>query len=104
MDTDDLSIPTYDGILGEAGKFHRDLTLQFGLLATQCKDDDDYLNKAEEFAIELIHEKDFGAIIDDLFFGENVSEADFRKTLNNILSNIKEIRKTPMEQRDYEDW
>lgn len=43
MDTDDLSIPTYDGVLIKAERFNHDLTLQFGVLASQCKNDDDYL-------------------------------------------------------------
>jgi len=33
MDTDDLTNKTYNAILGEAEKFHHDLTLQFGLLS-----------------------------------------------------------------------
>jgi hypothetical protein len=32
MDTGDLSIPTYDGIISEAEKFNHDLTLQFGAI------------------------------------------------------------------------
>ncbi|MDZ4147232.1 MAG: hypothetical protein U1C58_03020 [Flavobacteriaceae bacterium] len=47
MDTDDLSIPTYNGIIVEAERFNHDLTLQFGALAANCKDDDEYLNQAE---------------------------------------------------------
>ena len=47
MDTDDLSIPTYRGIIIEAENYNHDLTLQFGVLASYCKDDDDYLNQAE---------------------------------------------------------
>ena len=47
---------------------------------------------------------DFEDIIDGIFFGQKVNENAFRKTLNIILSNIAEIRKTPMEQREFEDW
>ena len=65
MDTDDLSIPTYDAIFREAEGFNHDLTLQFGVLASQCKDDDDYLNKAEILIKEWLREKDFDYIIDD---------------------------------------
>ena len=36
MDTDDLSIPTYTGVIIETEKFNHDLTLQFGLLALDC--------------------------------------------------------------------
>tara|TARA_R110002124_G_scaffold55708_3_gene157738 strand:- start:47306 stop:47623 length:318 start_codon:yes stop_codon:yes gene_type:complete len=104
MDTDDLSIPTYKGIISEAEKFNHDLTLQFGVLASSCKDDDDYLNQAEALIKDWLQMNDFEDIIDGIFFGQKVNENAFRKTLNIILSNIAEIRKTPMEQREFEDW
>jgi hypothetical protein len=104
MDTDDLSIPTYKGIITEAEKFNHDLTLQFGVLASSCKDDDDYLNQAEALIKDWLRVDDFEDIIDDIFFGQKVNENAFRKTLKKILSNIAEIRKTPMEQREFEDW
>ncbi len=34
MDTDDLSKPTYNGIILECEKYNHDLTLQFGILAS----------------------------------------------------------------------
>jgi len=104
MDTDELSIPTYKGIIIEAERFNHDLTLQFGLLASDCIDDDDYLNQAEALIKEWLKVKNFKEIIEGIFFGESVNEEAFIKTLDNILSNIKEIRKVPMEQREYEDW
>jgi hypothetical protein len=104
MDTDDLSIPTYNGIIIEAERFNHDLTLQFGVLASVCNDDDDYLNQAEALIKDLMQVDDFGDIIDDIFYGEYVNEKAFRVTLNKILSNIADIRKTPMEEREYENW
>ncbi len=104
MDTDDLSIPTYNGIIIEAERFNHDLTLQFGVMASLCEDDDDYLNHAEEFINELLQKDDFRDIIDDIFYGEHVNKKAFRETLNKMLSNIAEIRKTPMEEREYENW
>ncbi|MCZ4319036.1 hypothetical protein O4H26_08545 [Aequorivita viscosa] len=44
MDTDDLSRSTYNGIIIEEEKSNNDLRLQFGVLASICKNDDDYLN------------------------------------------------------------
>lgn len=104
MDTDDLSIPTYNGIIIEAEEFNHDLTLQFGLLASDCKDDDEYLNKAEKMIKNWLKVDDFEEMIDDIFYGEPVDEEEFRNTLNKILSNITEIRKTPMGKREYQDW
>lgn len=104
MDTDDLSIPTYKGILIEAEKFNHDLTLQFGVMASECKDDDDYLNKAEALIQKWLNTDDLFYEMDYIFFGETVNEKTFKKTLRKILSNIAEIRKTPMKDREYEDW
>ncbi|MBS1739460.1 MAG: hypothetical protein JST88_02850 [Bacteroidetes bacterium] len=104
MDTDDLSIPTYNGIISEAEKFNHDLTLQFGVLASSCKDDDDYLNQAEAMIKDWLEDEDFDVVADDIFFGEYVDLEKFRATLKKLLSNIAEIRKTPMSEREYEDW
>ena len=104
MDTDDLSIPTYNGIIKEAEIFNHNLTLQFGVLASTCKNDDDYLNKAEALIKEWLNEGDLNNLTDDIFFGEYVNHAEFKKTLKNILTNIAEIRKTAMDKREYENW
>mgnify|MGYP006151527157 CR=1 FL=1 len=104
MDTDDLSIPTYTGVIIEAEKFNHDLTLQFGLMASDCKDDNDFLNQAEALIKKWLNEDDMFNLVEDIFFGESVNEKEFKKTLNKLVSNIAEIRKTPMEQREYEDW
>lgn len=104
MDTDDLSISTYNGILTEAKKFNHDLTLQFGMLASQCKDDDNYLDKAEILIKKWLNKKDFDNIIDAIFYGESVDYAEFKKTLGKISTNIAEKRKTPMDKREFVDW
>lgn len=104
MDTDDLSIPTYNGIIIECERYHHDLTLQFGVLASDCKDDDDYLNKAEAMINEYLADDDFDVIADEIFFGESVDLDAFRTMLEKLLVNISEIRKTPMNEREYEEW
>jgi hypothetical protein len=104
VDTDDLSIPTYKGVILAANKFNRDLTLQFGILASECKDDDDYLNQAELLIKDWLNSDDMDSLLDNIFFGEEMNEKKFRKTLDKILSNIAEIRKTPLEKRVYDYW
>ncbi|WP_376777336.1 hypothetical protein [Flavobacterium covae] len=104
MDTDDLSIPTYNGIIIEAENFNHDLTIQFGLLASNCKDDDDFLNQAEKSIKTWLKTDNFEDVIDDIFFGELVDEIEFKNTLFKILANIQETRNTPMNEREYEDW
>ena len=104
MDTDDLSIETYNRIITEAEKFNHDLTLQFGVLASESKNDNDYLDKAEALIKEWLNVKDFDDIIDDVFYGEDVDCDEFKVTLNKLLTNITEIRKTPLDKREYENW
>jgi hypothetical protein len=45
MDTDDLSRDSYEGILIEAEKLVHDLTLQFGVLSGDCKNETENLYK-----------------------------------------------------------
>lgn len=104
MDTDDLSIPTYKGIIIEAEKFNHDLTLQFGVLASDCKDDNDYLNQSEIMIKQWLTDEDFDIVADDIFFGELVDLDKFKVTLEKLLENISEIRKTPMNNRECQDW
>lgn len=58
MDTDDLSTEDYDGILIEAKKLPHDLTLQFGVLSGVCKNETEYLNKAEKLTKEIMQAED----------------------------------------------
>jgi hypothetical protein len=104
MDTDDLSKPTYNGVIIEAEKFNHDLTLQFGVMASDCIDDDDYLNQAEEMIKNWHGREEMSYLLENIFYGEPVDDKEFRNVLNKIISNITEIRKTPMEEREYEDW
>ena len=78
--------------------------MQFGILASACKDDDDYLNHAETLIKDWLSDKDFDVLADDIFFGESVNLHIFKATLIKILANINEIRKTPMHEREYEEW
>lgn len=86
MDTDELSTEVYQGILIEAEKFNPDLSLQFGLLAAHCKDEEDYLNKASDLITELrTLEKE--ALI-DVFFGNLPEIKSLNLTLDRISENI----------------
>ncbi len=104
MDTDDLSKPTYNGIILECEKYNHDLTLQFGILASACKDDDDYLNHAESLIKKWLSNKYFDVLAEDIFFGKMVDLDSFKATLRKLIANINEIRKTPMNEREYEHW
>ena len=53
MDTDELSQEAYTAIIIEAEKFNHDLTLQFGALASSCKNEKEYLLKAKNLIKEI---------------------------------------------------
>ena len=89
MDTDDLSEKTYRAILGEAERFHHDLTLQFGLLSYECKDETEYIQKS----IQLIKgiKKISAHEMEDIFFETTPTKKDLLNVLNKILDNIKSL-------------
>ena len=100
MDTGDLSEETYRAIMIEAEMFNHDLTLQFGLLSGDCKDENDFIEKS----IQLINEmKKYDEIdLDDMFFGNPPEINEFQTALKKILNNIVELKKTPTENRTYD--
>ncbi len=100
MDTDDLSKETYQGILIEAEKFNHNLTLHFGLLSYECKDEHEFIIKAEKL-IKAIKKAD-EADLSDLFFGEVPDSKKLKKTLDKILSNIVKINQIPIEKRHFD--
>ena len=59
MDTDDLSRESYEGILIEAEKLTHDLTLQFGALSGDCKNESENLDKAEKLTREIMKAEDW---------------------------------------------
>ena len=100
MDTDELSTETYKGILIEAEKFNHDLALQFGVLASSCKKEKEYLLKAKRL-VEDIQELD-KTDLSDMFFGSPPDKTYLLFTLKKILINITEIKKIPEDKRHYE--
>ncbi len=99
MDTGDLSEETYRAIMIEAEMFNHDLTLQFGLLSGECKNEEEFIHKS----LELIEEmKKYDEIdLDDMFFGNPPKIKDFHIILKKIIENIKEVKKIPPEKREY---
>jgi hypothetical protein len=100
MDTDDLSIEAYKGILSEAEKLTHDLTLHYGLLSYDCNNETEYLNKAAILTKKILVAK--GYELDDLFWGNPPNKKKLEITLKKILSNIEEINKIPIEKRHYD--
>lgn len=92
MDTDDLSEKAYEGIIIEAEQFSHDLTLYYGVLASDCEDEAEYLAKAEELTREIMSYDDVA--LDDFFFGETVDKKGLEITLKKILFNIQQLRES----------
>ncbi|MDT3738832.1 MAG: hypothetical protein RO257_04950 [Candidatus Kapabacteria bacterium] len=100
MDTDNLSNETYRAIMTESKKFNHDLTLQFGLLADECNDEEEYIDKS----ILLINElKNAGREdLEDIFFETFPSLTRLNKTFDKILDNIAKVKQIPIEKRNYD--
>ncbi len=99
MDTDDLSQETYRAIMIEAEMFNHDLTLQFGSLSGECKDEDDFIEQSIQFIKEMKSYDE--ADLDDIFFGNPPKMNDFHIALTKIIDNIHEVKNTPPENRTY---
>lgn len=100
MDTDFLSEEAYNAIIVEAAKFNSNLTLHFGLLASDCNNENDYIEQAEQLINEMkeYDEND----IDDLFFGEPPEISEFHEALKKISDAIYELKKIPFDERTFE--
>jgi hypothetical protein len=100
MDTDDLSRETYRAIIVEAEKFNHDLTLRFGLLSGDCKDELEFIDKSEQLISGLKKVK--LAVLTDIFFGNAPSLPRFNKTLDKISYNINKVKQIPFKKRHFD--
>jgi len=100
MDTDDLSRESYEGILIEAEKLTHDLTLHFGVLSGNCKNETEYLDKAEKLTQEIMKAEDWE--IDDLFWGNPPPKKELEITCKKILENIQKVKSIPIEKRKFD--
>ena len=100
MDTDELSSEAYEGIIVEAEKFNHDLTLPFGLLASSCENEKEYLIEAKKLITEIkalkTHE------LSDVFFESVPDKKDLHQVLDSILANILAVEKIPEGDRHYD--
>ena len=100
MDTDDLSRETYLAIISEAEKFNHDLTLQFGLLSGDCRDEQEFIDKSTQLINEL-KIADSGDL-DNVFFGDVPNLTQMNKTLDKILDNIAKVKQIPIAKRHFD--
>lgn len=100
MDTDDLSRETYKAIILEAEKFNHDLTLRFGLLSYECKDESEFIGKSEILISKLRNAN--RSVLMDIFSDVNPDKAKLNKTLDVILDNIEKVKLIPIKKRHYD--
>ena len=100
MDTDDLSRETYRAIITEAEKFNHDLTLQFGLLSGDCKDEQEFIDKSTQL-INRLRIANSG-VIEAIFFGNVPNLTRLNKTLDKILDNIAKVKQIPIAKRHFD--
>ena len=100
MDTDELSQEAYTAIIIEAEKFNHDLTLQFGVLASSCENEKEYLLKAREL-IKEIQQLDRPGL-SDIFFDSIPNKKKLDVTLKKMIANISEVENIPEEKRHYD--
>ncbi|MEN6488102.1 MAG: hypothetical protein ABFD66_04350 [Smithella sp.] len=100
MDTDDLSREAYRATLIEAERFSHDLTLQFGLLSGDCKDEQEFIDKSAE----LIHTLRIADLedLEAVFWGDAADLADLYKTLDRISDNIAKVKQIPVSERHFD--
>ncbi len=100
MDTDDLSREAYNGILIEAEKLTHDLTLHYGLLSNDCKNETEYIDKAEKLTREILQMDDWE--LEDLFWGNPPDKKKLIFTCKKILENIEKVKTIPIEKRKFD--
>ena len=101
MDTDELSEETYKAVIITSEKFNHNLTLQFGLLASDCSDDNDYLMKANALINDW--KLNLADSINDIFFDTaKPTNLRFENVLSNIQKQIEKVISIPIEKREFE--
>jgi len=84
-----------------AERFNHNLTLQFGLLAGDCSDDNDYLQKANELIIKW--GKDLPKSINDIFFDKaKPGISSFTNIILEIKNHIEKVINIAIDKRKFE--
>lgn len=100
MDTDNLSEEAYKAIILTADKFHNDLTLQFGLLAEDFENENEYLQEIKNIIDNW--QSDLQTSLEEIFFDNPPTLTDFKGILLKINKNIDKVFKIPIEKRNFD--
>jgi hypothetical protein len=100
MDTDDLSREAYKGIIIESEKISHDLTLHYGLLSYDSKDETEYIEKAEKLTRGIMKFDNFE--LQDFFWDNPPDKEKLKTTLERILKNIEQVKTIPFSKRKFD--
>ena len=98
--TEELSIEAYEAIIVEAGVLDHKLTSIFGALSNHCPTEAEFLEESEKLANEILYLDSLDRR--DYFLDRFPSNSELDDTLKKIISNIEEVKKIPIEQRNFE--
>jgi hypothetical protein len=102
MDTDDLSEEAYQAVIINSELFHHDLTLQFGVLAGRCKNEEEYL--ANSLLMIEYWESDIDIALTEIFYDNPPDKNKFKSKLAELKKSIKGVQKIPFEKRKPQRW
>ena len=74
--------------------------MHYVLLSGICKNETEYLDKAEKLTKEILQAEDWE--LDDIFWGEPPEKEKLKLTLLKIIDNIENLKQIPIEQRHYD--
>lgn len=101
MNTDSLSEEAYNAVIVAAEKFHHDLASQFGVLAGDCKNENEYLQKSRKLIKHW--NRDMMYVIEDIFFKDIPEVEEFKAMLETLLENIAAVEKIPVDIRHFDE-
>lgn len=103
MDTNELSVEAYNGVILEAENFHHDLTAKFEIIAGGCDDEAVYLEECIKLINWYLSEWDPEELLADIFYEEPKTYEDLKDCLKRIQANIAAVKKIPYEVRRFEE-
>ena len=102
MDTDELSDEVYNGIIIEADNFLHELMLHFGVLASSCSNEDEYIISSIKL-IKSLRQAKWNEYL-EIFWGKVPSVSSVHAVLEKIEQNILIIDKIPLQKRKFTRW
>lgn len=100
MDAADLSREAYKAVIIEAEKFSHDLTIHFGVLASQCDNESEYLQECLKLIGEIRGLDP--ADLEDVFFGVMPDITKLNLAHDKMVKHIEKVQRLPISKRKYD--